>query len=58
MADAGGLLTGCPSMERRFCCSKVKHPLEAKAYRTVPPMAVRGEVLLHCAICLTLWVSK
>lgn len=46
------------SMERRFCVSKVKRPLEAKAYHAVPPTAVRGGVLLHCAICLTPWVSK
>lgn len=49
---------GLTSMGRRICASKKKRALEAKADREVPPAAVRGDVLLHSAICLTPRVSK
>ena len=50
--------SGCSSMDRRICASKEKRALEAKADRGVPPAAVRVDVLLHSAICLTPRVSK
>jgi len=58
VAGADGRSSGCSSSERRLCASAAKRPLVAKARRAVPPSAGRGGVLLHCATCLTPWVSK
>ena len=50
--------SGLTSMGRRLCASKEKRALGAKADREVPAKAVRCEVSLHSAICLTHRVSK